>query len=281
MIRLRLSLVIVAAMSSFSGWGQGESLSICTFNIRWDNKADSANQWDNRKEDIVNFINYYTPDAIGLQEALVHQVQYLDSALLDYGWVGVGRDDGKEAGEFCPVLYNKIKYTLDNSGTFWLSEEPEKPGIGWDAACSRICTYAVLKNKESGIQYSVFNTHFDHVGKEARKRSADLIIDQMQSISKHSSNLLIGDFNLETTEPPIQKILNSGFLDAYQIAESKFGSMGTFNGFDYVKIPSRRIDYVFVDESIQVRKYRVISDVIEGRYLSDHFPVLVKLTLEE
>lgn len=258
-----------------------QDLSVCTLNVRWDNKGDGDNQWENRKENIVDFINYYAPDVIGLQEALIHQIQYLDSALVDYSWVGVGRDDGKEAGEFCPVFYRQTKFETMDSGTLWLSESPQTPGLGWDAACSRICTYLSLKSKDDQLTYSIFNTHFDHVGKEARMNSASLIVDQMKSMSSGRSSILIGDFNDEPHQLPIQHILKEGFADAYDMSPIKFGSEGTFNGFNYDKVPSRRIDYVFVTEDVSVNKYRVLSDLIGGRYLSDHFPVLVTLTLEK
>lgn len=261
--------------------GQTPDLSVCTFNVRWDNPGDGDNQWNNRKEDIVDFVKYYELDVLGLQEALANQVKYLDSTLLDYDWVGVGRDDGKEAGEYGPIFYNKFKFELLDSGTFWLSDSPQKPGIAWDAACSRICTYVKLKNIQSGDKFTVFNTHFDHVGKLARTNSADLIINKIAELGGNDPAILIGDFNLEPDQLPIKKIKSEGLKDAFDNSLIKFGSEGTFNGFNYQKIPTRRIDYVFGSPNIQVLKYRVVSDVIGGRYLSDHFPVLAELTFSK
>lgn len=274
---MKYILTIWVLLSVGIAQAQVADLTACTFNIRWDNPGDGNSQWDNRKANIVDFVKYYELGVLGLQEALANQVAYLDTALVDYQWVGVGRDDGKSAGEYCPIFYLATKYELLASGTFWLSDDPEKPGIAWDAACSRVCTYAKLKDFKSGKKFIVFNTHFDHVGKEARINSADLIIKKIAEIGGGDPAILIGDFNLEADQLPIQRIESAGFSDAFDLSPIKFGVEGTYNGFNYQNIPTRRIDYVFMTSNISVLKYRVVSDVIGGSYLSDHFPVLTEL----
>jgi endonuclease/exonuclease/phosphatase family metal-dependent hydrolase len=256
-----------------------------TYNLRLDTSSDGENAWPQRRETLVNQIRFYAPDVFGTQEGLQHQLQYMDETLKDYKFVGVGRADVKEkgAGEFSAVFYNTKKYKKLTEGTFWLSKTPDKPSRGWDASLNRICTYILLQDKVSGTKFYLFNTHFDHKGKEARKNSAELIIKKIKEINK--SNLpffLSGDFNLTPDEAPIQ-FISKELSDSKNVSQQPpFGPEGTFNGFKVCKAPKSRIDYIFVSKkNIIVKKYAVIANVKDLKYPSDHFPVLIEAEITQ
>jgi len=203
----------------------------------------------------------------------------MDSLLVNYGYVGVGRDDGKNEGEYSAIFYKKEKFDVLKSGTFWLSETPEQVSMGWDAVCNRICTYALLEDRVSKSKFWVFNTHFDHIGNEARKKSAILIIEKIKELNQINDPIvLMGDFNMEPDHESINYI-KTKLKDSKEVSELQFGPQGTFNGFDFDKPVTRRIDYIFVSETIKVNKYAVLSDSWNLQYPSDHLPVIIELQL--
>lgn len=259
-------------MSAITVWGQ--STKVMTYNIRYDAKSDTLNNWDLRKEAMVKLMEHYAPTFIGLQEALANQVTYLDDALPTYGYVGVGREDGKEKGEYSAVLYTKNEYKVVQSNTFWLSETPENISKGWDATLERICTYGLFEHLVTKEQIWVFNTHFDHIGELARSHSAQLIVDKIKEMVKGNVPIvLMGDFNLEPDGKGISII--KGYLqDGIQISKRLFyGPEGTFNGFDPNMKLDRRIDYIFV-KNTRVTEYMHIDDRMDNnRHISDHLPV--------
>ncbi len=254
-----------------------QDITLMTFNLRYSTPRDGENSWENRKAFVADLIQYYEPHIFGVQEALDEQMQYLDKVLTSYTYVGVGRDDGKRKGEYSGVFYQKDQYELLEGETFWLSEQPDKPSVGWDASMERICTYVHLKHKSSGKLFWVFNTHFDHKGKEARSKSVDLIL---QWIDKKNTNreavFVTGDLNLSPDETPIKKLAKA-MADSWEVTlNSPYGPTGTFNGFDFEKPLERRIDYIFVSPAqVEVKKYRTIDDFKEFRYPSDHMPVMI------
>lgn len=257
-----------------------QSYKVMTYNIRFDNVNDGENQWSKRKGFLSNQITYNNPDIFGIQEGLHHQVQYLDSTFVNYNYIGVARDDGKTKGEYSAIFYNKEKFDVLKQGTFWLSETPNKISVGWDAAMERICTYGLLKDKKSNQQFLVFNTHFDHIGKEARVKSAALILNKTDEFNTKSLPVIVmGDFNLKPEEAPI-KLLSESLNDTKKVSELKpFGPTGTFNGFKFNKPVSNRIDYIFTSKNnISVKKYAVLSDSKDCKYPSDHLPVVVDIT---
>lgn len=254
-----------------------QDISLMTFNLRYSTPRDGENSWDNRKEFVADLIQYYEPHIFGVQEALDTQMQYLDQVLTEYTYVGVGRDDGEKKGEYSGVFYQKQEFELLEGETFWLSEQPNEPSVGWDASMERICTYVHLKQNTSGKQFWVFNTHFDHKGVEARAKSVDLILQRIQEKNTTGEVVfLTGDLNLVPEETPIKK-LSRVMADSWEVSVTPpYGPTGTFNGFAFDRPLSRRIDYIFVSRTnVEVNKYRTIDDFREFRYPSDHMPVLV------
>jgi endonuclease/exonuclease/phosphatase family metal-dependent hydrolase len=283
MALMRNILVIaVLLLSALSGSSCGEKprgtqagIKVCAFNIRYDNPNDGFNQWKNRKENVVAFLAVENPDIIGFQEVIAGQLQYLEKGMPIYSRVGVGREDGKDQGEFAPILFRKDRFMLLDSGNFWLSETPAIPSKGWDAVIKRICTYAILKDNERGEEIHVYNTHFSHVGAEARLKSATLIIDSIAARSADNRVILTGDFNTEPGSPPYDKIIESGLRDSYD-CDLRLGPVGTFNGFNLTGTFDRRIDFVF-HRGFTTERYITSSIVIDNQYLSDHFPVIAIL----
>ena len=249
---------------------------VLTYNIRLDNPADGDDAWPKRRDYLAGQIRFYAPEVFGVQEALHHQLIYLAETLPEYAWVGGGRDDGKQAGEYSALFYQKDRFNALSSGTFWLSETPQKPSIGWDAALKRVCTYALLQVKKTKQKTWVFNTHFDHMGQEARKRSAELIVQKSKEFNTDGHPVIVmGDLNANPDEAPIE-VMKNAYTDAREAsAEPPFGPTGTFNGFNFHDPVTRRIDYVFF-KGLKVRQYAVLSDSKDCHYPSDHLPVLVR-----
>jgi endonuclease/exonuclease/phosphatase family metal-dependent hydrolase len=250
-------------------------LNIATFNIRYDNPGDGVNAWPNRKEWVRDLIDFHAFDIVGVQEALAGQVDFLAGGRFDY--VGVGRDDGKRAGEFSALYYDRKRFKKNESGTFWLSETPDVPSKGWDAALNRICSWAHLSDRESGDRdFYVFNTHFDHRGIVARERSAELILAKIKALAKKKPFFLMGDLNLTPDTVPVRK-LAAELRDARAVTETKpYGPVGTFNGFDINRPLEQPIDYVFVSPGVRVLKFAALPDNWGGRYPSDHLPVMIR-----
>lgn len=255
-----------------------QDLSVMTYNIKLDYPKEGENSWTNRKPFLINQIKFYEPDVLGVQEAMPNQMKEMDSLLEDYSYVGVGRDDGKDSGEYSAIFYKKDNLKVLESSTFWLSETPQKVSMGWDAVCNRVCTYALFKNKRTKQKFWVFNTHFDHVGEIARKASAILLIQKIKELNtKNLPVILMGDFNLEPESENITYI-TTHLKDSKEVSLSKpFGPSGTFNGFNFHEPVTRRIDYIFVSSKIKVNTHAVLSDNWDCKYPSDHLPVYVKL----
>lgn len=264
----------------------GESLlsqgySAMTYNIRYSTPNDGENWWEFRKEWVADVINFYEPDILGIQEGLHHQVSFLDSVLNRYAFVGVGRDDANQAGEYAAIFYNSQNLEVIDHGTFWLSETPEEPSYGWGANFRRISTWAKFKSKENDQRFWVFNAHFDHETPLARLNGMKLILDQIKEWNIEDFPVIVmGDFNAIPDAPPI-KLLSSEMKDSKYVAEfTPIGPEGTYNGFDTKHPLDQRIDYIFVDDQIKVQKYAVISETRENRTPSDHLPVYIEFRLE-
>ena len=271
---------LIMALTYYTGL-QAQTVKVMSYNIRLDHAGDGDNRWDNRKEQLAGQVKFYEPDFMGVQEALPNQMAYLSLQVNNqYDAIGVGRDDGANKGEYSAIFYNTQKYKLLRQSTFWLSETPDVPSTGWDAALNRICTYGLFQDKQNGKKIWVFNTHFDHVGEKARAESAKLILQKIKEVNKDNlPYVLTGDFNLEPDSEPVT-IIKQQLTDTKDVADLIFGPEGTFNAFEFTKPVTRRIDYIFVPKSMKVKKYAVLSDSQNCRYLSDHLPVYAELELQ-
>jgi endonuclease/exonuclease/phosphatase family metal-dependent hydrolase len=259
-----------------------QEMNIITFNIRFNNPADGINVWPNRVEMVTGLLKFHKADIFGLQEALYGQIKDIETTMPGFGWFGSGRDDGDKAGEFSPIFYNMDLFSLVENGQFWLSETSDKPGLGWDAACNRVCVWGKFIQKKTGKKFYILNTHFDHIGDTARANSAILILKFIAG--KISGELLpvilTGDFNLTPDQLPIT-LIKKELTDCRDISEvPPSGPIGTFNAFKFGSPLDSRIDYVFVNSKVKVLKYAVLSDSKDNRYPSDHCPVLVKVVLK-
>jgi len=260
-----------------SCFGQDLSqVSIISYNIRMDHSGDQQNNWHHRKSELASYLQGENADFIGLQEVMHHQLTFLDSALVDYDYLGVGRDDGMQAGEYSPIFYNRKKWEVVESNTFWLSPTPSRVSRGWDAACHRVCTYGLFVN-EYDEKLLILNTHFDHVGNEARLNSLQLIHEFLESFS-NTEFVITGDFNFTPTSDLYPSIAPE-WIDTYTLTKSP-RSAPTFNGFQPDKKAKRRIDYIFINTPEKFVDYQVHKPKTEaGRQLSDHYPIKIEITL--
>ena len=277
-------LIILNSFFLFISDLKGENVihSIVTYNIKYDDRSTQQNSWIMRKEGMIELIHSISPDILGIQEGLMHQVDYLDTNLNSFRYVGVGRDDGNKKGEFCAIYYNKNKYRLIKSSTFWLSENPSEVSIGWDAALERICTYAQLETLNGNNKIWIFNTHFDHFGKMAREQSAKLLIKKIRNINTDGEpTVVMGDFNALDNSKVIE-VLKKEFKDSIEISEKMHnGPIGTFNNFLPKQEITKRIDYIFISGMKIVSHEHVNKKLDNGNHISDHLPVLTKMKISK
>jgi endonuclease/exonuclease/phosphatase family metal-dependent hydrolase len=251
-----------------------------TWNLRLDLASDGPNAWPQRRDAVKALIRSHGFDVFGTQEALAHQVRELET-LDEYARVGVGRDDGREAGEFAAIFFRRARFSLLAHGDFWLSPTPDRPSMGWDArCCKRIASWARLRDATDGRELVVFSAHFDHEGVVARLESARLLLRQIEAIAGSTPVVCLGDFNTTPETAPI-RLLAGALVDARGAsAAPPQGPVGTFNGFQFDAPMTERIDYVFVSPRFKVLTYGVPNDSTDRRYPSDHHPVVVRLRLD-
>ncbi|MDD2799145.1 MAG: endonuclease/exonuclease/phosphatase family protein [Bacteroidales bacterium] len=259
-----------------------KQIKVATFNIRLDTPVDGINTWSLRKDSVCAFIKKSKFAVFGLQEVKHNQLVDLQRGIDGYISVGVGRDDGKQGGEYSPVFFDSKRFKLLLSGTFWLSETPNVVGSkGWDAAFPRVASWAKLKERLTGKVFFVFNTHFDHIGLEARRRSALLIQQKVAAIAPECAVVIMGDFNSTTKDEAYKTMVSpkNGFSDSHQLARSVTGESWSFHGFGGVKLEERElIDFVFVNVRFKVLSYENPFYENDGHYLSDHNPIIVTLS---
>lgn len=300
----RISLFLCLAVLTLCTSAQ--SLFVGSYNIRYHNADDdkAGNVWAKRCQVICNQLNFEDPDIFGTQEVLYPQLGDLLKGLDGYGYLGVGRDDGKQAGEYSAIFYKKERLKVLSDGHFWLSQTPEKPGLGWDAACVRICTWGEFEQRATGFKFYFFNLHMDHVGVTARREAAKLVVKRIKELAKGAPVVLTGDFNVDQNDEIYAIFTQSGVLkDSYASARIRFAENGTFNDFDPANFTTSRIDHVLVSPSFTVDRYGILTnsywtplagqenyqshaapheiDLVKQvrRNPSDHYPVLVKLHL--
>lgn len=252
-----------------------------SWNIRLDVKSDGENGWEKRKDKVVGLMNYYEADFIGAQEVLNHQLVYLKDGLQGYDYIGAGRDDGKQAGEYSCIFYKKEKYKLIRQSTFWLSPTPDTPSKGWDAAYNRVCSFGLFRHKKTKQMLWVFNTHLDHIGKIARLESVKLIIKKIMELNTaHYPVIVSGDFNSRPEDEPSQYMMMN-MQNCRTISSLVYGAADTWNAFKFNEKPDGCIDYIFVsvDQRIQVSKFATLTDSYDMKYPSDHFPILATINI--
>ena len=254
-----------------------EKINIMTYNIRLDTEADGINMWDNRKEGVLSLIKEESVDILGIQEGLPSQIEYLSKELDGYSMIGEGRDGGNN-GEYSAIYYRNKKMSLIQTETFWLSETPEMPSIGWDAAINRIVTLGIFKIKKSKKELIVYNTHFDHIGKIAREKSVGVILNHIKENDFQNRPLIVmGDFNLSPEDLPIE-LLSKELNDSFKLFPVK-NPVGTFNGFDLDCKLLDRIDYIFT-KNIKITNYKHLNKKLSsGLWPSDHLPILISMFL--
>lgn len=273
-IKIIFSLLLLSTLALAQP--KGIPINIITYNIRYNNPDDGVNAWPNRKDHVKALVKFHDADLLCVQEALSEQ---FDAILENSGFdvEGVGREDGKRKGEFSAIYFNKNRFTKKDGGTFWLSETPDVPSKGWDAALNRVCSWVRLYDQLNKKEFLVFNAHYDHKGVKARIESAKLIKQKIQQIAPALPVVFTGDLNV-TPETEAISTIKSFLSDAKEISqEPPYGPNGTFNDFNFNSDLKDKIDYIFVNKGFKVQKFAVLSDSKDKRYFSDHLPVFARL----
>lgn len=276
-------LLFFAFMLAWMPTNAQEEIRVMTFNIRLDHAGDGQHNWRFRKKAAAELLSLENVDIVGTQEVLKNQLNDFLSGAPAFASIGVGRFDGDTLGEYSAILYRKDRFEVLHSGNFWLSETPEVAGSkGWDAACERIVTWAVMKDHVTSNTFVFMNTHFDHIGSVARKNSAIMLVEKAKQIAGDLPLILTGDFNGNHESDPIQVILKSGWLhDSGQLTAKKAGPKWSFHDFGRLNISDRElIDFIFVTDGIQVNSFKIIFKEIGETFYSDHNPILVELVLK-
>lgn len=272
--------VLFAAGPSFSQSKKETPFTIIQYNIRMNTPGDKENAWPLRKENVAGLLKFHGADIFNVQEALPEQMDDLTAMFPEFDHIGVGRDDGKRAGEHMGIFYKKARFEKLDDGMFWLSETPDKPGFGWDAVCNRYVSWIKMKDKTTKKSFYVLDTHFDHRGVKAREESAKMILKYIKDINKENLPLILtGDLNLVPTSEPVQTILKE-LKDAMAVTQTPhYGPVNTSGGFD-VKVLRAKIDYIFVNDGVAVLRHGHLSDSFGLFYPSDHLPVLAEVIIK-
>lgn len=284
--------ILVCLMSLFFSasllFAQGNDvkLQVMSYNIRYNNPADGDNQWTYRKNFAADLVKFYDADLFGAQEVLHDQLIDLADRLPSYAHIGVGREDGKTKGEYAPIFYKKDRFSVVKSGNFWLAEDIQAVGKkGWDAACERVATWGIFKEKETGKAFFFLNTHLDHMGKIARHEGASLVLEQAQQLAGDLPVFVTGDFNAVPDDEPIQVLTNPKdprhLTHSRAIAAFTYGPEWTFHDFGKIPYAQREwIDYIFVKGDIRVLRHGVLTDTFNHLYPSDHCPVIATVEIQ-
>lgn len=278
--------LLLLCLCSCATDNSNKPMNVMSFNIRMDTPADSANRWTHRKDLAADVIKFHDIDIFGCQEVLHHQLTDLLERLPGYDYIGVGRADGKEQGEYSPIFYKTDRFTVEKSGNFWLAEDMNAVGkLGWDAACERVATWGIFNDKLTGKKFFYLNTHLDHIGKVARHEGAKLILDQSKKLSEGLPIMLTGDYNAVPSDDPIKVLTNESdpnhVTHVRDIAAAKYGPDWTFH--DYGRIPCEErqlIDYIFIKGNFQVSRYAVLTETFNYLFPSDHCPIMATMTLQ-
>ncbi len=271
LLSLLVLLTILPQAATARKKNEPARLTVMSYNIRNGEAKDGTNSWEYRYPASAMMLDDQKPDIFGVQEAYLYQVKYLTEFPGFYKSVGVGRDDGKTKGEYMSIFYNKKTVKMIKWGTFWLSETPDEPSFGWDAACRRTATWALLKDKKTGNRFYYINTHLDHKGKEARRNGLKLIVDYIDKMNpKGYPMVLTGDFNMTPDSPEFEELVKR-MQDAREVAPIT-DHLATFNGWG--KSDSSIIDYIFIKGWSKCISYETVrKPYMDRKFISDHYPI--------
>ena len=271
---LLLAAVMVLPMAAGNKEKEDNTLKVMSYNIRLGSANDGTNSWGLRYPATAEMIEDQMPDIFGVQEALASQIRFIEDNFVNYKSVGVGREDGKKDGEHMSIFWNKKTVSLLKWGTFWLSETPEKPSMGWDAACKRTATWALMKCKKTGKKFYYVNTHLDHKGVEAQKNGLKLIVDRIDDINPEGYPMILtGDFNITPDNPNLVE-LDSKMQSVRKVAE-KTDNHDTFNGWGKGK---GVIDYIYASGFSAYLEYQTVTKrYADRKFVSDHYPICAVL----
>lgn len=280
-IKLTVLMLLFTTTATFT---KAQQFNIGTYNLRYSNQGDSTsgNGWGQRYPWIAKLIQFQDLDIFGTQEGKYNQLIDLTDSLPGYKWVGVGRDDGKQAGEHSAIFYKTGRFKLLKTGNFWMSTVTDKPNKGWDAVLPRICTWAQLREIKTGFTFYFFNLHMDHIGVVARRESAKLVLAKVKQMAGATPTILTGDFNVDQTSESYAVINNSGLLkDSYVLSPIKLAPSDTFNDFNANTDGDKRIDHIFVTKQFKVKRYGILTNIYHGRTPSDHYPVVAVMEVSK
>lgn len=269
----------VPSQNAFAQQNTSNGLRIMSFNIRLGIVDDGENSWKYRSEYLCQTIEKFNPELLGLQEAFLFQIDEILKHFPDLALVGVGRDDGKQRGEYSCILYDKTRFKVDTTETFWFSDTPDIPGSKhWGNNITRICTWAKFTDSKTKGKFYYYNVHLDHESQPSREKSTELLLAKMNMQKEKLPTILTGDFNCGEDNPAIRTILSGGLTDTYRIKNRKSKEEGTFHAFKGNK-DGERIDFVFTSKHIKTKLSGIIRDSYNGKFPSDHFPVTAVLEL--
>ena len=270
---LAAALLMSLPLLQAKGDEGSENLKVMSYNIRLGSGKDGTNSWALRYTATEEMLKDQKPDVFGVQEALDYQVHYIED-MCGYESVGVGREDGKKEGEHMSIFWNKKTVSMLKWGTFWLSETPQKPSKGWDAACFRTATWALMKDKKTGKKFYFVNAHLDHEGKEAQKNGLKLIVEKIAEMNPEGLPMVLtGDFNIEPSNPALAD-LDARMQSTRKIAE-KTDDLTTYNGWGK---SSKMIDYIYVSGFSSCPEYQTVTKrYADRKFISDHYPICATL----
>ena len=278
----KLFFLLFVISISITAFAQTENITVMTYNIRcgFCEDSSSVNNWSKRKYLVAYLIKNHNPDLIGLQEAEMFQVKELIEMLDEYDWYGISREDGKAGGESTAILYRKKRFSLEQKQTLWLSETPELVSKGWDAAYKRTITITKIKDLMSSKEFYYFNTHLDHIGEAARTESSKMIVNEIGKYSNEYPVILSGDFNYRSTSDGYKIIVNKIFDTKLISKTESTGGNISFNGFGKDIQPDNKIDFIFVNDKVEVLDHNVDTTTFDGLYPSDHYPVISEIRIK-
>ena len=253
-------------------------LTVMSFNIRYGTANDGDNHWLKRRDQLFDLLREQHPDVVGLQEALHGQIEEILQAVPGYDYVGVGRSDGRRAGEYAAILFKSSRLRVRRSDTFWLSDTPGVvKSTSWGNQIERICTWAYVEDRE-GPSFYLYNVHLDHQSQPSREKSVALLLERIKARDPKAPAVVTGDFNAGEANPAAQAML-AGFRDSFRVLHSDATEAGTFNGFKLGQTGGEKIDFVFVEPGTEVLAAEIVRSSRDGRYPSDHFPVTARIRL--